>query len=125
MNKFIYYLVGTLVFIGLIALYLLWPLDSPGLSLAVDPITALAVGSAIVGGVANAWSSSATNESNQLLNKRQREWQTKENEKQRAFQQFMFDQSNAYNTPANQMKRLKDAGLNPFFEPVSNWFCCF
>ena len=114
MNKFIYYLVGILVFIGLVALYLLFPSSLPGLSLAVDPITALAVGSAIAGSVANVWSSSASNESNQLLNKRQREWQTAENEKQRAFQQYMFDETNAYNTPAAQMKRLKDAGLNPF-----------
>lgn len=114
MNKFIYYLIGTFVFLGMVALYFLLPDSSDGLSLAVDPITALAVGSAIVSGVANAWSSSASNESNQLINKRQREWQTKENEKQRAFQQYMFDQTNAYNTPVNQMKRLKDAGLNPF-----------
>ena len=33
----------------------------------------------------------------------------------RAFkrQKELFDYQNAYNTPANQMKRLKDAGLNP------------
>jgi hypothetical protein len=36
-------------------------------------------------------------------------------EQNRAFNQNkkMFDYQNAYNTPKNQMKRLKDAGLNP------------
>lgn len=34
-------------------------------------------------------------------------------EMQQKFDRGMFDYSNAYNTPANQMKRLKEAGLNP------------
>jgi hypothetical protein len=34
-------------------------------------------------------------------------------EMQQKFDRGMFDYSNAYNTPLNQMKRLKEAGLNP------------
>lgn len=34
-------------------------------------------------------------------------------EMQQKFDRGMFDYSNAYNTPLNQMKRLKQAGLNP------------
>lgn len=35
------------------------------------------------------------------------------NAKQLAFQQKMWEQTNAYNTPANQMNRFLEAGLNP------------
>lgn len=37
----------------------------------------------------------------------------RESEKQRQFAESMWNKQNAYNTPANQMKRLKEAGLNP------------
>lgn len=39
--------------------------------------------------------------------------QKKEGAKQRRFALDMWERQNAYNTPANQMQRLKDAGLNP------------
>lgn len=37
----------------------------------------------------------------------------KEAARQRAWNESMWNKQNAYNTPANQMQRLKDAGLNP------------
>lgn len=37
----------------------------------------------------------------------------KEAEKQKAFQEDMWHQQNAYNSPEQQMARLKEAGLNP------------
>lgn len=37
----------------------------------------------------------------------------KEAKRQRNWNEDMWERQNAYNTPANQMKRLKDAGLNP------------
>lgn len=36
-----------------------------------------------------------------------------ESQKERAWQEAMYNKNNAYNTPAAQMQRLKDAGLNP------------
>lgn len=39
--------------------------------------------------------------------------QRRENEKNRAFQKEMWNLNNEYNTPTNQMARLKDAGINP------------
>ena len=36
-----------------------------------------------------------------------------ESEKQRKWSESMWERQNAYNTPENQMKRLKQAGLNP------------
>jgi len=37
----------------------------------------------------------------------------RESEKQREWSESMWKRQNAYNTPANQMQRLRDAGLNP------------
>jgi hypothetical protein len=37
----------------------------------------------------------------------------KESQKQREWSESMWQRQNAYNTPKNQMQRLKDAGLNP------------
>lgn len=36
-----------------------------------------------------------------------------ESNRQRQFSESMWNKQNAYNTPANQIKRLKEAGLNP------------
>lgn len=37
----------------------------------------------------------------------------REAQKQREWSESMWEKQNAYNTPANQMQRLRDAGLNP------------
>jgi len=37
----------------------------------------------------------------------------RESQKQREWSESMWEKQNAYNTPANQMQRLRDAGLNP------------
>ena len=65
------------------------------------PIPA-AIGGALIGGASNILGGI-------FGNKARRKAQNK------AFDQTkqMFDYQNAYNTPANQVKRLKDAGLNP------------
>jgi len=39
--------------------------------------------------------------------------QNKANRQNRHFSREMFDKTNAYNTPAMQVKRMKEAGLNP------------
>lgn len=39
--------------------------------------------------------------------------QNEQNQKDRDFQKSMWDETNAYNTPAEQMKRLEAGGLNP------------
>lgn len=57
-------------------------------------------------------------------NKKQREWQSKENqlsrdhnlmlaELQNKWNKEQWDRENAYNSPSQQMQRFKDAGLNP------------
>ena len=38
---------------------------------------------------------------------------SRESEKQRLWSEDMWNRQNAYNTPLQQMKRLKEAGLNP------------
>ena len=38
-----------------------------------------------------------------------------QNQSQRDWAEYMWNKNNEYNTPANQMKRLRDAGINPHF----------
>lgn len=40
---------------------------------------------------------------------------SEQNEAQRDWAEYMWNKNNEYNTPANQMKRLRDAGINPHF----------
>ncbi len=46
-------------------------------------------------------------------NRKNREFQEKENEKARQFVVQQWNAQNEYNLPTNQMKRLRDAGINP------------
>lgn len=56
----------------------------------------------IVPGIGSVAASLITNSKNVQLAREQREWDYK-----------MWKENNEYNTPANQVKRLRDAGLNP------------
>ena len=40
---------------------------------------------------------------------------SEQNEAQRDWAEYMWNKNNEYNTPANQMKRLREAGINPHF----------
>ena len=57
---------------------------------------------AALGGIGSVASSLIGNSTNVQLAREQREWDYK-----------MWKENNEYNTPQNQMKRLRDAGLNP------------
>lgn len=46
-------------------------------------------------------------------NRRNREWQSAENQKNRDYATTMWNNQNAYNDPTQQMARLKGAGINP------------
>ena len=54
------------------------------------------------------------NRTNLKIARENQAWQSAENRKSRDFQQSLFNQTNAYNTPAATMQRYRDAGLNPF-----------
>lgn len=56
----------------------------------------------LFGGIINAFSQSSANKTNIQLSRENRDWQ-----------ESMWEKQNAYNTPAAQIARLKDAGLNP------------
>lgn len=74
---------------------------------------AIAAGASILGGVLGSRSQKKTNDKNMELAKYQNAWQAQENEKayQRSLQ--MWNLQNAYNSPTQQMARLRTAGLNP------------
>lgn len=54
------------------------------------------------------------NAANANLNKINREWQAGQNIAQRRWTEEMWNKTNEYNTPSNQMERLRQAGINPF-----------
>lgn len=74
---------------------------------------AIAAGASILGGVLGSRSQKKTNDKNMELAKYQNAWQAQENEKayQRSLQ--MWNLQNEYNSPTQQMARLRTAGLNP------------
>lgn len=47
-------------------------------------------------------------------NKLNRDWQSAENRAAEAWEEYMWNQQNAYNTPSAQRKRLQEAGYNPW-----------
>ena len=52
---------------------------------------------------------------NDFSSKKQREWSEKMYNQQNAWNEEMWNKQNEYNDPANQVQRLRDAGLNPMF----------
>lgn len=74
-----------------------------GLPLAAGAAKGIgALGGAIIGGVSNIIGGLFGNRSRKRESARQRKWS-----------EDMWNRQNAYNTPAMQMKRLREAGLNP------------
>lgn len=73
----------------------------------------IAGGASLLGSALGFGSQKKTNKANMELAKYQNEWQTQENEKayQRSLQ--MWNLQNEYNSPTQQMARLRSAGLNP------------
>lgn len=96
---------------------LLSPFDfSSDISLA-NPFILPAIigaGASLVGGALSSFGQSSTNQLNYKINKENRQWQTKENEKARTWEEKMWNESNAYNTPQATMERYQQAGLNPY-----------
>lgn len=73
----------------------------------------IAGGASLLGSALGFGSQKKTNDKNMELAKYQNTWQAQENEKayQRNFQ--MWNLQNEYNSPTQQMARLRTAGLNP------------
>lgn len=69
-------------------------------------IPAISAGSSLAGGVINAFQT-------QGQNRKSRDWSEYMYERQRLDNLSHWNQQNEYNTPANQMARMKAAGLNP------------
>jgi len=70
---------------------------------------AVGVGQMIAGGVQN----KRNRESQEAENEKNRQWEAIMQGRQNAINRANWDMENAYNSPANQMKLLKEAGLDP------------
>nr|CDL65728.1 unnamed protein product [uncultured bacterium] len=75
-----------------------------------NPLGFISSGLGIVDGVAGMFGQS----SDQRFALGQMEWQSQEAQKQRDFQLDMWNRNNEYNKPDEQMKRLEEAGINPW-----------
>lgn len=73
----------------------------------------IAGGASLLGSALGFGSQKKTNKANMELAKYQNEWQTQENEKAYQRNLQMWNLQNAYNSPTQQMARLRSAGLNP------------
>lgn len=80
-----------------------------------DVLSAIgSIGSGLVSAVGSYFGAKETNKSQERIAKANRQWQTEENQKSRDWEKEMWNESNLYNTPSAQMKRLREAGINPF-----------
>lgn len=82
------------------------------LDFITQPIASL--GSGIISAVGSYLGAKETNKSQERIAKENRNWQSDENQKSRDWEEEMWNQTNLYNTPSAQMKRLREAGINPF-----------
>lgn len=73
-----------------------------------------AAGGSLLSSIIAARSVQEENAANKTINRETRDWQSKENQLQRDYQTAQWEREMAYNTPAAQMQRYKDAGLNPY-----------
>lgn len=69
--------------------------------------------SSIIGGIGSALQARKNRKFAREMQQRQFDWQRKENELAYERNLEMWNKQNAYNSPAAQMERLKQAGLNP------------
>lgn len=75
---------------------------------------AIAGGLGLFGSLLNSRSQSRTNIANYRIAQMNNEWNEKMMEKQMAYNTEMWNKENEYNSAANQVQRLKEAGLNPY-----------
>lgn len=73
----------------------------------------IAGGASLLGSAFGFGSQKKTNKANMELAKYQNEWQAQENEKAYQRNLQMWNLQNEYNSPTQQMARLRTAGLNP------------
>lgn len=71
------------------------------------------IGSAI-GAVGDIFSTALTNRQQTKLMREQNEFNAQEAEKQRDWQEYMWNMENEYNSASSQRERLEEAGLNPY-----------
>lgn len=66
-----------------------------------------------ISAIGSFFTNKANNKASNKLFDKQASFARGESQKERDWQEAMYNKNNAYNSPAAQMQRLKDAGLNP------------
>lgn len=73
----------------------------------------IGAGASLLGNVFGAASTRSTNSNNYRIAQMNNEWSEKMMQKQMDYNTQMWNAQNEYNSPSNQVKRLKAAGINP------------
>ena len=71
-------------------------------------------GASLLGGMVNSGSQSSANRANLQIARETNQMQYQMFQEQNAFNERMYNQMQQYNTPAAQMQRYSDAGINPY-----------
>lgn len=79
-----------------------------------------ALGASAIGAAIAAAGAGAQGVASGKMNKRAERFNREEAEKTRNYNTDMWNRNNAYNTPEQQMKRYRDAGLNPYMMSYDN-----
>lgn len=82
----------------------------------MDPVTGSALigaGASLLGNIFGSNSNKSINQTNLKIAQMNNEFNERMLQKQMDYNTQMWNAQNEYNTPANQVQRLKDAGLNP------------
>ena len=86
----------------------------------LDPATGTIIGagisglSSVIGGIFNKHSASSANRTNLQINRENQKWNEKMMDKQNSWNLAQWYRENDYNSAAQQVARLKAAGLNPY-----------
>lgn len=81
-----------------------------------DPFSAAAAGgTSLLSGLANLESTRRTNRTNLQIAREQNAFNERMMDKQNDWNLEQWERNNSYNTPAAQMQRFRDAGINPYF----------
>lgn len=81
--------------------------------MAFPLVAAITAGTSLLGGAIGAGAQSSANKTNLAIAKMNNEYNARMQSQQNAYNLDMWNKQNDYNSPAAQLQRYKDAGLNP------------
>lgn len=93
----------------------LFPLNSSCfIQFGLDPLIGAGIATGVGSLVGNIFGTKSSNSQNMKINRMNNEFNAREAEKARQFQEEMWNKTNDWNSPKNVRNRLQEAGYNPY-----------